>query len=86
MNKLTFRLFSAAVGIGAGLVARSMFTHSWEALAGEESKPQPTDREAHWGEIIVAAALEGALFAAVRAFMDRASAVAFARSTGTWPD
>jgi hypothetical protein len=86
MNKLTFKLFSAIVGVAAGLVARRLFTHSWAALAGEDNKPQPTDREADWGEIIVAAALEGALFAAVRAFMDRASAVAFARSTGSWPD
>jgi hypothetical protein len=86
MNKLTFKLFSVVIGAGAGLVARRLFTHSWEALSGEDNKPQPTDREAHWGEIVVAAALEGALFAAVRAFMDRAGAVAIARSTGTWPD
>jgi hypothetical protein len=42
--------------------------------------PEPSDRTAGWGAVVIGATLEGALFEAVRA------AVRKARATGTWPD
>lgn len=37
------------------------------------------------GEILLAAAVQGALFAVVRSAVDRTGAKAIERSTGVWP-
>jgi hypothetical protein len=74
------------IGIGGGLVARALFHRVWHGLTGEDGRPAPSDRTAGWGAVVIGAALEGALFAAVRAVVDRAGAAGVARVTGTWPD
>jgi hypothetical protein len=43
------------------------------------------DEHRGWGEILTAAALQGAVFAAVRAAVDRGSAQGVRRLTGHWP-
>ena len=86
MSKLSYRLVSAIIGIGGGLIARSLFHRVWHGLTGEDDRPEPSDRTAGWGAVVIGAALEGALFASVRAAVDRAGAVGVARATGTWPD
>lgn len=86
MSKTAYRMFSAVVGIGGGMVARALFHRLWHGVTGEDRKPEPTDRAAGWAQIVMAAALEGALFAAVRVAVDRAGALSVARATGTWPD
>jgi hypothetical protein len=43
------------------------------------------DRNRSWSEILAAAAVEGAVFGAVKAAIDRAGATGFERATGTWP-
>ena len=86
MSRLSYRLVSAVIGIGGGLVARSVFRRVWHGLTGEDGRPEPNDRTAGWGTVVLGAALEGALFAAVRAAVDRAGAVGVARATGPWPD
>ncbi|MFD0823500.1 DUF4235 domain-containing protein, partial [Micromonospora zhanjiangensis] len=45
-----------------------------------------TDEDRGWGEILAAAALQGAIFAVVRAAVDRGGAVGVRRLTGRWPD
>jgi hypothetical protein len=86
MSKLTYRLLSAAVGIAGGIVVRALFNRVWHGITGSDGKPEPNDRTAGWSAVIVGAALEGALFAAVRATIDRAGAFGVAKATGTWPD
>ena len=44
------------------------------------------DMERRWGEILAAAALQGAIFAVVRAAVDRGGAVGVRRLTGRWPE
>jgi hypothetical protein len=36
-------------------------------------------------EVVLAAAIQGAIFAATKAAIDRAGAQSFTRLTGTWP-
>ncbi|MFD4051573.1 DUF4235 domain-containing protein, partial [Streptomyces sp. NPDC058611] len=43
----------------------------------------PDDRS--WKEILIAAGLQRAVFAVVKAAVDRSGAVATRRVTGTWP-
>jgi Protein of unknown function (DUF4235) len=86
MIKLSYKLMSVLFGVGGGLVARALFTKIWAGLTGEDEKPEANDRRAGWTEVLIAAALEGALFAVVRALVDRASAVGIEKTTGTWPE
>ncbi len=68
-----------------GLVASALFKQVWRAVAGEDDAPDAKDRERSWGEVLAAAALQGAVFATVKALVDRAGATGFERATGTWP-
>jgi predicted metal-dependent enzyme (double-stranded beta helix superfamily) len=74
-------LFSVLGGVLAGAVFKRM----WRVVAGEDDAPDAKDRERGWGEIVTAAALQGAVFATVKAVVDRAGATGFERATGTWP-
>ena len=68
-----------------GVVAGAVFKRMWRIVAGEDDAPDAKDRERGWGEIVTAAALQGAVFATVKAVVDRAGATGFERATGTWP-
>jgi Protein of unknown function (DUF4235) len=82
--KLLFIPVSVIAGLIAGFLGRKTFEQVWGVIDTEEP-PQPDHRQASWGKVIAAAALEGAVFRATRAAVDRGSRVAFERSTGTWP-
>nr|WP_274536246.1 DUF4235 domain-containing protein [Streptomyces sp. MJM1172] len=44
-----------------------------------------TDEHRTWQEALIAAALQGAIFAVAKAAVDRSGAAATRRLTGTWP-
>jgi hypothetical protein len=55
-------------------------------MSGADDAPRATDAERGWAEILAAAALQGAIFALVRAAVERAGATGVRRVTGYWPD
>lgn len=55
------------------------------ALVSDEEAPAPTDENRRWREVVLAAAIQGAIFTATRAVVDRGGAKAVKRATGTWP-
>ncbi|WP_345527253.1 DUF4235 domain-containing protein, partial [Streptomyces showdoensis] len=57
----------------------------WKVIGHEDEAPAATDEQRTWREILLAAALQGAIFAVVRAAVDRAGAATTRRLTGTWP-
>ena len=63
-----------------------MFKQAWRAIAGEDDAPNATDQDRGWTEVLVAAALQGAIFAIVKAAVDRGGAEGVKRLTGEWPD
>lgn len=63
----------------------SHFKQVWRVLANEEDTPDATDEDRGWTEILVAAALQGAIFAIVKATIDRSGAQGIRKLTGTWP-
>jgi hypothetical protein len=83
--KFLYKPFGVMVSVFGGILAGMIFKRTWRAVAGDDDTPNATDRQRGWGEIITAAALEGALFGAVKAAVDRAGATGFARVTGSWP-
>ena len=83
--KLLYKPFGLLASMAAGAVAGAVFKRIWAFLASETDKPDAKDRARSWPEVITAATLEGAVFAAVKAAVDRAGAIGFERVTGTWP-
>lgn len=51
----------------AGALAGGLFKQLWKLIAREEEPPQAADPQRSWKEVLPAAALQGALFATVKA-------------------
>ncbi|MGW0435537.1 DUF4235 domain-containing protein [Micromonospora sp. NPDC003197] len=86
MNRAVYKPVGMLLGIGAGVLAGALFKQVWKLTAGDGEAPQATDEDHGWGEILAAAALQGAIFAVVKAAVDRGGAVGVRRLTGRWPD
>ncbi len=84
MTNLLYKPVGALLGFGASLVAGMLFKQVWR-IARQNEAPNATDEERRWGEILAAAALQGASFAVVKAAVDRAGAQGMRRVTGAWP-
>ena len=82
--KLLFIPFSVIGGLLAGFMGKKLFEQVWGVIDDEEP-PQPEHRYVGFGKVLLAAALEGAIFRAVRAAVDHQSRHAFAGLTGSWP-
>ncbi|MET7696463.1 DUF4235 domain-containing protein [Streptomyces sp. NPDC005485] len=84
-SKIAYKPVGLALGAVSGIVAGALFKQSWKMLGHDEDAPDATDEERTWSEVVLAATLQGAIFAAVKAAVDRAGATATRRMTGTWP-
>lgn len=83
--KVVYKPVGLLLSTGAGLLAGALFKQTWKVLGHEGDAPDATDEYRTWTEILVAAALQGAIFATVKAVVNRGGAVATRRLTGTWP-
>jgi hypothetical protein len=82
--KLLFIPISVTSGLLAGFVSKKLFEQLWGVIDDREP-PEAEHRSASWGKVLLAAALQGAVFRGTRALVDRGSRNAFANVTGTWP-
>ncbi|WP_329454444.1 DUF4235 domain-containing protein [Streptomyces sp. NBC_01497] len=82
---LTYKPVGFVLGWVGGSLAGALFRTTWKALRHEDDAPDALDRDRGWGEVVLAAAVQGAIFAAVRSVVDRSGAKAIERATGTWP-
>jgi len=85
MMKLLYKLVSLLVSVLGGLLAGSIFKRVWKLAAGEDEAPTATDVRRGWPEILIAATLQGAIFALVKAILDRGLAEGTRKLTGEWP-
>jgi len=85
MIKFVYKPVSIVTGVMAGMLARAIFKQVWKAAAGEDEAPTATDIRRGWPEVLTSAALQGAIFAVVRATVDRATAEGTRKLTGVWP-
>jgi hypothetical protein len=83
--KLAYKPIGLLSGILGGLIASFIFRRVWRIVAHEDEAPSATDRDYRWRDVVIAAAVEGAIFAGVKAMVDRAGARWFERLTGAWP-
>jgi Protein of unknown function (DUF4235) len=84
-RKLLYKSVGLLAGAGAGLIAGLVFKKVWQLASGDDDAPDALDQDKGWSEILLAAALQGAIFAIVKAAVDRGSAEGVRRLTGTWP-
>jgi hypothetical protein len=56
----------------------------WKVAAREDDAPKATDAQRGWREIPSAAALQDAIFALVKAVIDRGAAEGTRKVTGVW--
>jgi hypothetical protein len=85
VSKLLYKPLGIVFGVIGGILAGKLFKKIWQWVAHEDEPPSATDKEQGWGHVLPAAALEGAVFAAVKAAVDRGGAEAFRKMTGVWP-
>jgi hypothetical protein len=88
--RLLYKPFALAFSIAAGVFARKSVDALWAMRASDDSErphepPATADRGAPLRTVVAGAALQAAVFAAVRAFFDRQGRRLFAHLTGFWP-
>ncbi|MFD5628236.1 MULTISPECIES: DUF4235 domain-containing protein [unclassified Streptomyces] len=84
-SKIAYKPVGLALGAVSGMLAAAAFKQAWKVLGHDEDAPDATDEGRSWSEVLVAAIIQGAIFAGVKAAVDRGGAVATRRVTGTWP-
>jgi Protein of unknown function (DUF4235) len=89
MSKLLNRAISVGASVGlsvlGAIVAGAVFKRIWRVATQEDEAPSATDARRSWSEVLIAAALQGAIFAVIKAVLDRGTATAARELTGTWP-
>ena len=84
MAKLLFIPVSVGGGLVAGFVSKKVFHQVWGLFDAEEP-PDSKHRDIDWRKLLLAAAVQGAIFRAVKEASDHYSRRAFANATGSWP-
>lgn len=83
--KLAYRPVGLLAGLAAGSLSGAIFKQVWRRVAHKDDAPSALQSEYSFGEVLLAAAIQGAIFALVKAAIDRAGAKGFQRLTGAWP-
>jgi hypothetical protein len=83
--KVAYKPVGLLLGLAASALAAAAFRGVWKQIGGSEHPPDARDPSNDWVEVVLAAALQGAIFAGVKAAVDRAGAAGVGRATGEWP-
>ena len=83
--KLAYRPIGLLGGVLAGVISGVVFKQVWRAVARKDDAPRALESEYSMREVVLAAAIQGAIFAATKAAIDRAGARGFTKLTGSWP-
>ncbi len=85
MAKALYRPLGVIFGVLGGMLGGAIFKQVWKRVSGEEEAPKARESEYGWKEVLPAAAVQGAIFAVVKAAVDRGGAQGFQKLTGVWP-
>lgn len=85
MIKLLYKPVGVLVSVLGGVLAGAIFKRIWKVVGREDDAPRATNAKRGWREILLAAALQGAIYAVVKAAIDRGAAEGTRKLTGVWP-
>ena len=85
--KVLYRPVGLVSSMLGGLLASAIFKQVWRRAApgDKDDPPQPLETEYSFKEILLAAAVQGAIYSVVKTAIDRQGARLFERATGEWP-
>ncbi len=81
-RKVTYELVTLASGVLGGALAGAVFNRIWCAVSGAKQAPEPTELDRSIREVLIAGALQGALFGLVKAAVGRLTATGYQRFAG----
>jgi hypothetical protein len=84
-RKVSFQVVTLLSGVLGGALAGVVFNRIWRAVSGAEQAPEPAALDHSMREVLVAGALQGAVFGLVKAAVGRLSARGYQRFTGNDP-
>ena len=88
MSKLA-KVAYRPIGLGGSLLAASaagaVFKQVWKRVANEDDAPDALQSDYSLPKVLVAAAIQGVIFAVVKALVERTGAKVFEKLTGAWP-
>lgn len=71
LGKLAYKPIGLIFGMVGGLIAAKVFAMVWKQVSGEDETPQPLSDEYSTREVLLAGALQGALFGLIKTAIDR---------------
>jgi len=85
--KILYRPIGLLSSVVAGVIAGQVFKQTWKHAApgDQEDAPRALESEYPLRQVLVASAVQGAIFAVVKAAITRGGARVFQRWTGEWP-
>ncbi len=83
--QLAYRPVGLLASLAAGSLAAAIFKQIWKRVADEDDAPDALQSEYSLGSVLLAACIQGAIFAVVKALIDRGGARGFEKLTGSWP-
>lgn len=85
--KILYRPIGIVSSVIGGLIAGQVFKQGWKQAApqGHEKAPKALDTGITFKEVLIAALIQGAVFALVKALIQRGGARVFEKFTGEWP-
>ncbi len=82
--KLAYKPVGLVLGMAASAASAATFRLLWRRIGKAENPLDASDPNLDWLEVVLAAALHGAIYAGVRAAVDRAGAAGVGRAVGDW--
>lgn len=71
LGKIAYKPIGLTLGMMGGLVAGKVFGVVWKRISGEDETPQPLSDDYSTREVLLAAALQGAIFGLIKTAIDR---------------
>ncbi len=85
MAKALYTPVGIIFGVLGGIIGGAIFKQVWKMVTNQDDAPAARESEYTWGEVLPAAAVQGAIFAVTKAAVDRGGAKGFEKLTGVWP-
>jgi predicted RNase H-related nuclease YkuK (DUF458 family) len=85
-STVTYEVVSLASGLLGGALAGAIFNRIWRAVSGDEEAPEPTALDRNLRDVLLAGAVQGAVFGLIKAALGRITATGYRQVTGSAPN